>query len=115
MDYGTLENINARADPSAFGKAMADKPGSATQGVIKLKDCMNRCQSISRWVSERGRSGYVFRRREGGPVLRNDGRHGVSLNKRSPEGGLVLRSHRLDKASKSKRHGEGGWSLVEMT
>src|SRR5258707_10974228 len=76
---------------------------------------MNRCQSISRLVPERGRSGYVFRRREGGLVLRSYGRHGVSLNKRSPEGGLVLRSHRLDKASKSKRHGEGGWSLVEMT
>jgi len=73
---------------------MADKPGSATQGVINLKDYMNRCQSISRSVPERGRSGYVFRRREGGPVLRSDGRHGVSLNKRSPE---------------------GGWSLVEMT
>jgi hypothetical protein len=110
------ENINGRANPSAFAKASADKPGSATEGVINLKGYMNRCQSISRLVPERGRSGYIFRRREAGLLLRSSRLDKAFASKRPSEGGPVRRSYGIDRRSLSRRRSrEGGWSLVEMT
>jgi hypothetical protein len=105
------------ADPSAFDKALADKPGSvravasqkpgsAAKDAIKLEDDKH---------PERGRSGYRLRSREGGRVLRSNKPGWVASKRRLSEGGLVLRSHRLGTAFANKRRGEGGVSLVEMS
>ena len=66
---GRWEILTRRAGPSAFAKALADKPGSASESIVNLKDCQNRPGSTVRSVLERGRPGYVLRGRQAGVSL----------------------------------------------
>src|SRR5258706_8046575 len=111
---GRWEILTHRADPSAFAKALADKPGAASKSVVNLKDCQNRSGSTVRSVPERGRSRYRLRSRDGGLVLRSNKPGSVASKRRMIEGGLVLRSHRLGTPFANKIRGEGGVSLVKM-
>jgi hypothetical protein len=103
---GRWEILTRRAGPSAFAKALADKPGSAGKGAIKLEDGKG---------PERGRSGHRLRSLECERVLPSCGWSEGRSERRMSEGGLVLRSHRLGTAFANKRRGEGGVSLVEMS